>query len=423
MKSSSLKTALLFAFLALFASLGAAQPAAVGPVREEPGATLLLPYFEIDLTSSTGRTTRFSINDASAAATMAHVTIWTEMAIPVFAFDVYLTGYDVQSIDLRNVLNGNLPQTASAGQDSNDAISPKGAVSQDINFASCTGTLPLAPLDAATVSAIQNALTGAPSSLLGGLCGARSSPGVARGYVTIDQAWACTDLFPNNPLYYSSGVLGFANVLWGDFSISNETEPLQGTPLVAIGANTTDPVTTTAGNYTFYGRYNGWSATDARAPLATGFLGRYTKNSTTVLAWRDPKVDEPPFACGGVPSWFPLGQEGIVFFDEAEHVVVPQVYPVAPQPPHFGILPFPAAAQRALAGMPKLPVSFASGWAFFDLNTTVIPAGNNPPTDSAASQAWLVFMEPIRSGTATVGLVGSSATQYSSATHASHFVP
>jgi len=42
MKSSSLKAALLIAFLALFASLGVAQPAAVGPVREEPGATLLL---------------------------------------------------------------------------------------------------------------------------------------------------------------------------------------------------------------------------------------------------------------------------------------------------------------------------------------------------------------------------------------------
>jgi hypothetical protein len=68
-------------------------------------------------------------------------------------------------------------------------------------------------------------------------------------------------------------------------------------------------------------------------------------------------------------------------------------------------------------------VPFASGWVYLDLNTTVTPAGSNPASDPAASQSWVVAMDPIRAGTATVGLVGSSATQLDSAINASHYVP
>lgn len=38
-----------------------------------PAATLLLPYFEVDLDSSDGVTTLFSINNAEAAPALAHV--------------------------------------------------------------------------------------------------------------------------------------------------------------------------------------------------------------------------------------------------------------------------------------------------------------------------------------------------------------
>ena len=69
--------------------------------------------------------------------------VWSDLSVPVLDFNVYLTGYDVQTINLRDILvNGILPRTASAGQDPTDTISPKGAFSQDINFASCTGLLP-----------------------------------------------------------------------------------------------------------------------------------------------------------------------------------------------------------------------------------------------------------------------------------------
>ncbi|PYQ63651.1 MAG: hypothetical protein DMF53_09655, partial [Acidobacteria bacterium] len=136
---------LLVACLLAPVTAGAATP--VRKTAPEPAATLLLPYFEQDLANPNGSTTLFSINNASSQAVLAHVVIWSDLSVPVVAFNIYLTGYDVQTISLRDILiNGALPQTASAGQDPNDTISPKGANSQDINFASCTGILPPPPL-------------------------------------------------------------------------------------------------------------------------------------------------------------------------------------------------------------------------------------------------------------------------------------
>src|SRR3954469_5759953 len=126
--------------LCLWAVAGSAW-ATICDMGVQPSATLLLPYFEVDLGSSTGQTTLFSINNASATAALAHVVVWTDLSVPVLDFNIYLTGYDVQTISLRDLLTGWMPQTASAGQDPTDTISPKGAFSQDINFASCNGLL------------------------------------------------------------------------------------------------------------------------------------------------------------------------------------------------------------------------------------------------------------------------------------------
>src|SRR5689334_22020268 len=132
---------LCLALLSLL-GLGGRAFAVIGTIDDVPAATLLLPYFELDLSNQNGVNTLFSINNASATAVLAHVTVWTDQSVPALDFDVYLTGYDVQTISLRDILqNGNLPITASAGQDPNDTISPQGPASQDINFASCA-TLP-----------------------------------------------------------------------------------------------------------------------------------------------------------------------------------------------------------------------------------------------------------------------------------------
>src|SRR5436305_7605066 len=139
------------AFILLLASLFATVPAraVICTIDEVPAATLLLPYFEVDVANQWRVNTLFSINNASASAILAHVVVWSDLSVPVLDFNVYLTGYDVQSFNLRDLIaNGVIPQTASRGQDPGDILSPQGVFSQDVNFASCAGQLPIPPLPA-----------------------------------------------------------------------------------------------------------------------------------------------------------------------------------------------------------------------------------------------------------------------------------
>src|SRR5437016_7515386 len=71
-----------------------------------PAATLLLPYFEVDTAAAqgSGATALFTITNTSRYPQIAHVTIWTDWAFPVLTFNVFLTGYDVQTINLYDVI-------------------------------------------------------------------------------------------------------------------------------------------------------------------------------------------------------------------------------------------------------------------------------------------------------------------------------
>jgi hypothetical protein len=369
-------------------------------IDDVPSATLLLPYFEVDLGNANGANTVLSVNNSGAAAVLAHVVVWSDLSSPVLDFNVYLTGYDVQLINLRDIfVNGIVPQTASAGQDPSDTISPKGAFSQDINFASCTGQLPIPPLPPIFITHLQTSLTGKPSPILGGNCaGLAYGDNIARGYVTVDTVNNCTLRFPSDVGYFRAGGTGDAtdqNVLWGDVIYSNPAAGKSyGDTLVHIEASSTNSETSVAGQYTFYGRYVNWTATDNREPLSTQFATRFANigasgSGTKLVAWRDSKVVQNAFKCGTTPSWFPLGQEQVVIFDEQEHPVVPQSFPVSPSPLGAGITPFPAEAQVTTVGGASFPVPFQFGWLLLDLNTTVNPAGAVPPEDPAAAQAWV----------------------------------
>jgi hypothetical protein len=399
-------------------------------ITDQPAATLLLPYFEVDLANPAGANTLFTINNASAAAMLAHVTIWSTMHVPVHTFNVYLTGYDSQPIYVRDVINGALPQTASAGQDPLDAISPKGIPSQDINFASCTGQLPYPALPAATIAHMKAALTGQPSALAGGLCASISDgTQIARGYITVDTVNNCTTRTPADSGYFAPGGTGDAtnqNTLWGDYVFTNHLGGLESSdasPLVHVRADAVDTQTSTPGQYTFYGRLVNWTAVDNREPLSTSYAVRYVTgtspiNSTNLTVWRDSKTAQTYFACSGKPSWYPLGQEGITLFDEQEHPAIQSTVPFAPQPPSTTLVAFPAGAQRVTVGSSALPSAFSSGWIYLDFNTTV--AGNpNPPEDPAAAQAWVdVHMK----GTGRYS-VGWPAVMLDTAKTASHFHP
>jgi hypothetical protein len=403
-------------------------PPAIPTLSQSGGATMLLPYFEVDLAHTTGRTTRFWINNGSATAILSHVTVWSDLAVPVLAFNVYLTGYDQQLIDMRDIVNGTLPQTASAGQDPSDTISPKGPKSQDINFASCSGTLgsgAISQLPNFNVDYIQKALTGQFTSFVNGCLG-RSSPGLARGYVTVDTVNNCTLRFPNAPGYFAPGGSGDAtnqNIMWGEYVYINSGTSGQGghgIPMVQIEASGVDPLTSTSGNYTFYGRLVNFTAADNREPLATNFAARFLRGATAVTVWRDPKMPQDKFACGTTPPWYPLGRERLAFFNEQEQIVISGGSLNSPAPSAGN---FAAATQKVKIGAGGLPTPFVSGWIYLDLNTVVTTAGT-VPTDTAATQAFVTAIREIRAGAfSNLGAEGGAAFRLDSAANANHSTP
>jgi hypothetical protein len=395
-------------------------------ISNQPAATLLLPYFEVALGKKPGAkqkgvNTVFSVNNAGAAAVLARVTLWSDLGIPVAGFDLYLTGFDVQVVDLFEVLSGRLPATASDGQDPDDTISPQGPVSQDINFASCTSQLPPpASLGADFAAHVQAALSGRPSPLLGNQCAGLDHGGkkpVARGFVTVDVVNQCSAVFADEPGYFVNGGAGIAtnqNALWGEWFIA-EKKRLRGEALVQVRADAADPDTDGVGDYTFYMRHVANTGADNRQPLATNFAGRFANDpkdrvfpgGSSIVAWRDTKVAAvDPFDCGNPPSWFPLGQEQIVAFDEEEN-------PEVPAPPG-GLQPFPGATQAVRIGGPELPVESPRGWIFLNLNGAV-PGQAGSSSDPDAAQGFVTLVHETKGGAAALranpldSAVGSAA--------------
>ncbi len=390
--------------------------ASIDPFRitNQPGSTLLLPYFEAGIKK--GPDTQFTFgttgtedpdaggfNDAPTAI-LTNVTIWSDLGLPVFQFNVYLTGYDMVNVDLRAILKGHLPVTASAGQDPNDAISPKGQFSQDINYASCTGKLPPATLSKTEVRHIQNALTGRPSPLTGNCYCQNHHDNIARGYITVDAVNSCGTQFPSDTTYLQNVLDQGLNTLWGDYKITglNFSDSM-----VSVRSSVTDSYLTTSGKYTFYGRSDGFTAADHRQPLPTKFAAHYIKlrrhkGKTTLIVWRDPK-DQPSdfgFACGHPPLTFPLSQDNVVVFDNQEH------------PVKVVGAPFPAATQLVTVGTGALPVTSSSGWIYLDLNHHAVAA---PAADPNTAQSWVAEMQ--RSGHTTFSYPTFQLDSAGSATH------
>src|SRR5690349_15790192 len=105
----------------------------------QPSATLLIPYFEVNLDDSTAQTTLFSVNNASARPALARVVVWTDWGVPTLAFDIYLTGYDVQTINIRDLFKGVLPGTGTG-------LSNVGSLSETgPGFPGCTSGTNVAP--------------------------------------------------------------------------------------------------------------------------------------------------------------------------------------------------------------------------------------------------------------------------------------
>jgi len=324
----SLCATLALALMALAALPPTPAHAVMNALDPVPAATVLFPYFEVDLANPGGATTLLTVANSSASAALVRVTIWSDANLPVFSFPIYLTGYDLASINVRDILNGILPTSATAGGDPSDTISPKGPVSQDINFSSCNGNpqdpgsdrLPMAALGAGAIADLRAALTGAAvpnGTLIGvaaGQCTGRNyGDNVARGYITMDSVFACYRLTPANGATYfgNGGIADTRNILWGEYTVVDPANNLAyGDLATMIEAVNVAPV---AGTYTFYGRFVGADGSDKREGLATSWLVQGERDSTQMQYWRDTRIALNPaavgFSCGTSPAPQPMGRQ------------------------------------------------------------------------------------------------------------------
>ena len=443
------RLALVLTLLCLLA-LGGQAFAELCTIDAVPAATLLLPYFAVDLSAApgTGVDTLFSINNASAAPTIAHVAVWTDWTQPVLDFDVFLTGYDVQSISLYNVfVNGNLPVTADEqsdqGQDGGriadptstcsgdvDSCSPHGDPTWDGSFdgagiptagvADCIDIFPffVNPLLSDTrLSTIQAKLTGQPNG--DGACfGADHGDNTARGYITVDNANACSLIFPNDPGYFGDGIdQGLAsnvNQLWGDWFIVDPSNAFaQGDNLVAIEAE--DGFDGGDTGYTYYARYSAFDGTaDNREGLATTWGARYLNggsfDQTSLTVWRDATIndiDDGGFTCGAPgeptagPVWHPLNETQVVSFNESEQWETlcdpfgdpgPPISP--PNPTGGDTVCFPLETQNVPYGVAPLGPTFNFGWVYLNLNVGIDDGGGandlDPGTDGTLAASYVI---------------------------------
>jgi hypothetical protein len=399
-------------------ALAGAVRADLCTIEATPAATLLLPYFEVDIDDPNGIDTFLSVNNAGPYGLLGHVVVWTDMSVEALDFNIFLTGYDVQTIGLGLIIrNGILPVT---GFDD----SPLGPFSDDWlagSGASCGAFFPYdtPALDEEFLDHLQSILTGGPSSIYNGRCGGFDhGDNIARGYVTIDNVEDCTLLTPCDLGYFVSDFKsptlgGYQNDLWGDwYMVDYANDFAQGDTLVhieALGRQLGRPegigpvgggVGFVDGGATFWGRCTTVFEADTeitfdfREPLATTYATRFYQNDafsggTDFLVWRDSLFnvylgEEDGFSCANLASWFPLNERQVVFFDEQENP--DEACTVSPCP-QADIL-FPLEAQRV--SVSDLDLVQQSGWMYANLNQLWLVDDGKEVFDVVfAAQAWV----------------------------------
>lgn len=364
--------ALRFVLVLVLASLVVPAPAWAGVLADncrvgsQPAATLLFPYFKVELGSPSGTTTLVAIvNRSTSFPLLAHVTMWTDWGIPSGAFDLFLAPGDVQTINLRDLFRtGEAPETGPASL-----------------FPDCDETLGGFFADAGLLRA---AHTG--QSTLGSCWASPRPVPLATGYLTVDAAVRCGGIgtSPADDGYFSGSgrIASTDNFLWGDFTyVTPGQDFAQGNAAVPIVA---DADRFGDGDYTFYGAFVGFDGSDARTPLSSEWRTRFLEGGafnggTRLIVWRDPRDPKPePVDCGDAPSWVPLGEQAVTAWDEEGNeteLTELEIFDLATQE-------FPVTGPGDLSGpIDQLEVPNEFGWLDLDLDRP----------DGTPSQAWVLW--------------------------------
>ena len=395
-----------------------------------PAATLLLPYFEVDVANTNrglAQTTLFTITNTSSFPQIAHVVVWTDWSYPVLDFNVFLTGYDVQALNLYDVLVSGVVAPPS-GTTSSETANPSGAFSElnnsNPNFAATIGcgTLP-GQLPLSLVADVRSALTTGVYSLCGSSRIGSVHPN-AIGYLTVDVANNCSTSLPNQPAYFSNELL-FDNVLTGDYQQINPNPTTGnyagGNPLVHIRAIPEGgPAGTIIGTnlpFTFYDRYTPVTnrTVDRRQPLPGVFAARFIQGgassfSTNLKIWRE-GVTTGAAACSAYINNSTLLVSAIVRFDEHENPTQGGTGTVcSPCGPSVTTLPETSAFATSSATYPNLSTSGdVAGWIYLNLSNQ---ASNGTLNFAALSAQRAGFGNGANGGTYYTGSPATSTATF-----------
>lgn len=352
-----------------------------------PAATLLLPYFEVELTApvTVARTTIFTVVNTTRVPQIGRVTVWTDWAFPVMTFNTFLTGYDVQAFNVYDLLargviapptgtsNAATPGARSLGNGSNPNFLASAAETCG------TGRQPTF-IPPSILADMQNALTTGVYSL----CGTSRVGGVhssAIGYITIDVVATCSPKSPQDSGYFAE--LLYDNVLTGDYEHITPNPATgnyaSGNPLVHIRAipegGAADVALPTFLPYTFYDRLTpaATRAIDRRQPLPSAFAARFIQGGATAFntdyqIWREGTTGANPTCDAHIDNRSVKVTE-LVRFDERENLSASAGNIIIGVPP--GPVTTPTAVRMPTTNLsfPRLSTSGdVGGWMYLNLN-------------------------------------------------------
>jgi hypothetical protein len=318
-----------------FAGVGFAnQICSFDPV---PSVSLLFPYIVYDYSGTTTTNTLIAITNTGSEAQIVHITLWSDYSFPVLDFNVVLSGYDMETINIRDILEfGDLPITGTQGSLIINGPAPgeDGPVSHSdgawldnimpdsdgtnsllVRCPPSSGAYPghyAIGLDSGDLDilefyfTISQLSTKMHNDCVGTTYDLSPTPSwwqLRSGseptwiYGTADVVWECNRLFPDQPAYWTTQAM-YDNVLIGDvfwvddvanFSEAGNAVHLQADQQIAEVVT----LDSTGNPITFYYRYSTRNLVtpDYREPLPTAWALRYvgveeSDMDTHIRAWK-----------------------------------------------------------------------------------------------------------------------------------------
>lgn len=298
-------------------------------ISTTPAATLLFPYIEVDRFSALGVDTLIAITNTYIDPVIAHATLWNTDGVPLFDFNIYLTGYDVATYSMRDIIVNGVIHANGCSSDAAPIVDGGIDCNGDGNFFNrgpadtdwwqsfphkdmfldamrdnCDGNC-----DQACIMSIppdkQNFIRYGMTE-----CSYDNPTMHYTGYLTVDVSYSCFGGTPEQNLYYyplfdyseaanysaenAVTPIAYSNVLMGDyFIIDRNNDYAQGMTAVHIEALGMGPENGGGGIPEIAQGYYGFLRYDfdwTRIPLAS-FYGKYMTD--TVFYGRDRRESLP----------------------------------------------------------------------------------------------------------------------------------